>query len=84
MMSIADQIAKARRDVLDEIEGFLVKHGMATSRFGRETLGDPQLVFQLREGRKIGPEVIDALRAYMEAYRPKKRPARGNVPAVAA
>ena len=78
MMSIADQIAKARRDVLEEIEAFLVTHGMSTSRFGRETLGDPQLVFQLRQGRKIGPEVIDALRAYMAAYRPKRRPARGN------
>jgi hypothetical protein len=83
MMSISDQIAKARQECLEEIEAFLVKHDVAVSRFGRSTMGDPRFVYELRAGRKIGPEVIDGLRAYMRAYRPPKRIA-GNAPAVAA
>lgn len=38
--------------LLDEIEQFLVRTGMTATAFGKEAMGDPRFVFQLREGRE--------------------------------
>lgn len=49
-----------------EVERYLKATGMAPSRFGTEALGDPRLVFDLRNGRCPGPRVAARVRAYME------------------
>ena len=38
--------------LLWRVEKFLRATGMAPTRFGRESIGDPCFVFELREGRE--------------------------------
>ncbi len=38
--------------LLRQIENYLKVTGMKPTRFGRESLGDPGFVFQLRDGRE--------------------------------
>lgn len=38
--------------LLRQIEKYLELTGMAATRFGRESLGDPRFVFDLRDGRE--------------------------------
>lgn len=39
-------------ELLTQIEAFLAESGMAPSAFGRDAMGDPLFVFQLRDGRE--------------------------------
>ena len=82
MTTLAQQIAKARADLLDEIERFQAKHDMPDSTFGRLAMGDPAFLYEYRKGRKPGLETMDALSVFMKAYRPlKRRQASVNVAA---
>ena len=38
--------------LLREIEKYLGSTGMAPTRFGKESIGDPSFVFELRNGRE--------------------------------
>ena len=89
MTSIAQQIDKSRRETLEAIEAFIERHAeLNPSRFGRLAMGDPTFVYEIRKGRKMEPETIDALRVFMSAYRPAKRgkgkPPRGGANVAAA
>jgi hypothetical protein len=48
-----------------EVEGFLAGSGMRPTTFGVTAVGDPRFVFDLREGRQPGPEMIDKVRRFM-------------------
>jgi phosphopantothenoylcysteine decarboxylase/phosphopantothenate--cysteine ligase len=49
-----------------EIEAFLQRTGMSATRFGREAVGDPRFVFDLREkGRAPSARLMDEVTAYM-------------------
>lgn len=48
MSDEADKIA-----ILPVVEEFLMEAGMSASRFGREVLGDPTLVYEMRGGRVL-------------------------------
>jgi hypothetical protein len=50
------------------IEEFLAKHEMAPSRLGTDALNDPSFVFELREGRRPNPDLIDQVDKFMREY----------------
>ncbi len=52
-----------------EIEAFLVRTGMSATRFGKEAVGDPRFVFDLREkGRAPSARLMDEVTAYMARH----------------
>jgi hypothetical protein len=53
--------------LLREVEKFLRHTDVAPTRFGRDVLGDPRFVFDLRNGRDPRPSTIARVRAYLEA-----------------
>jgi hypothetical protein len=53
---------------LMEVERFLRKTTMSPSRFGRETIGDPRLVFDLRRGRDIRTITVEKIQAYIKQH----------------
>jgi hypothetical protein len=57
--------------LLTEIEAFLVETGIAARDFGREAMGDPPFVADLRKGRHPGPETKERARAGMRRFREK-------------
>ena len=53
--------------LLREVEKFLRQSEIAPTRFGRNAVGDPRFVFDLRNGRDPRPGTIARVRAYLEA-----------------
>jgi predicted transcriptional regulator len=39
-------------DLLNEIEATLTKTGLSATKFGKDAVGDPSFVFDLREGKR--------------------------------
>lgn len=54
-------------NLLREVEKFLRRYDTAPTRFGREALGDPRFVFDLRNGRDPRPRTVKRVQAYLEA-----------------
>lgn len=52
--------------LLREVERFLRQADIPATRFGREALGDPRFVFDLRNGRDPRPGTVAKVRAYLE------------------
>ena len=55
--------------ILDEIESFLAEVQLSASRLGRDAVRDPNLVGDLRRGRRCWPETETRLRRYMDRHR---------------
>jgi hypothetical protein len=53
--------------LLREVEKFLRQNDTPPTRFGREAVGDPRFVFDLRNGRDPRPGTVERVRAYLEA-----------------
>lgn len=53
--------------LLREVEKFLRQNETAPTRFGREAVGDPRFVFDLRKGRDPRPQTVRRVLAYLEA-----------------
>jgi len=53
--------------LLREVEKFLRQSGIAPTRFGRDVVGDPRFVFDLRNGRDPRPRTVARVVAYLEA-----------------
>lgn len=53
--------------LLREVEKFLRESDVAPTRFGRDAVGDPRFVFDLRNGRDPRPSTVARVRAYLEA-----------------
>lgn len=53
--------------LLREVEKFLRRSNVPPTRFGREAMGDPRFVFDLRNGRDPRPGTVERVRAYLEA-----------------
>lgn len=53
--------------LIREIENFLRQHRMTPTRFGRNALGDPKFVGQLRAGRELRPATVARVRAYLQS-----------------
>ena len=58
-------------NLLRRIELHLRRSGTAPTRFGRDAMGDPRFVFDLRRGREPRPRVTARIGAYLdEAEKP--------------
>jgi hypothetical protein len=53
--------------LLREVEKFLRRSDVPPTRFGREAVGDPRFVFDLRNGRDPRPTTVARVLAYLEA-----------------
>jgi len=54
-------------NLLRDVEKFLRRSETAPTRFGRDAVGDPRFVFDLRNGRDPRPQTEERVRAYIEA-----------------
>jgi hypothetical protein len=52
--------------LLRDIEKFLKNSNTPPARFGREAMGDPRFVFDLRNGREPRLRTIKRVRAFLE------------------
>ena len=52
-------------NLLRRIERHLRRHAIAPTRFGREAVRDPRLVYDLRNGREPGARIDARVTAYM-------------------
>lgn len=50
------------------IERFLRETQMAPTRFGRDAVRDPRLVFDMRNGREPGPRMTKRVEHFMNKY----------------
>jgi hypothetical protein len=53
--------------LLREVEKFLRQSEITPTRFGRDVVGDPRFVFDLRNGRDPRPRTIARVLAYLDA-----------------
>ena len=52
--------------LLREVENFLRNSDVPPTRFGREAMGDPRFVFDLRNGREPRPATVARIRQFLE------------------
>ena len=52
--------------LLWEVEKFLRSSKIAPTRFGRDAVGDPRFVFDLRRGREPRAGTVKRVRAYLQ------------------
>lgn len=52
--------------LLWEIEKFLRRAEVAPTRFGRDAVGDPRFVFDLRRGREPRDRTVKRVKAYLQ------------------
>jgi tRNA-dihydrouridine synthase len=62
--------------LLPRIERHLRRTGVSATTFGREAVGDPRLVADLRSGRYLRPSVARRVEAHLAAARPQKEEGR--------
>jgi hypothetical protein len=62
----------AHDELLGEVEAFLCHTGMYPTVFGREAIGDPRFVFDLREGRECRRATRQRVREWMQRHRAEK------------
>ena len=51
--------------LLAKISRVCEQHSIPPSRFGREAVGDPRLVGDLRAGRELRPRTIERINSYI-------------------
>lgn len=56
-------------NIIRDVENFLKQRNIAPTRFGRDAMGDPRFVFDLRNGREPSPRTVKRLQAYLENAR---------------
>ncbi len=49
------------------IQLFLNRAGMAPTRFGREAVGDPRLISDMRNGRELRETTVARIHAWLDA-----------------
>ncbi len=55
--------------LLHAIEKHIERTGVSASRIGRDAVGDPRLVPDLRKGRELRPKTLAKVRAYLRQGR---------------
>jgi sulfate adenylyltransferase subunit 2 len=74
-----DRVAQS---FLEEIEAFLKSAGLEPTALGKQALGDPNFVFDLRKGRSPSTRTIEKVRSWIAsqtAPAAREAPARANV-----
>lgn len=56
--------------LIQEIDEFVAKHGMADSQFGKLAVNDRHLVRDIRDGRDLRLSTVDRIRNFMAEYVP--------------
>ena len=62
-------------DLISAIEAFLAEAGMKASQFGKDSVGDPNFVFDVRKGRSPSIKVARRALEFIEEQR-RSRPSR--------
>ena len=57
--------------LMRRIQRFMKRAGMAPTRFGREAVGDPRLVTDLRNGRELRETTAARIAAWLDAQENK-------------
>ena len=52
--------------LIRDIERFLNNRNISAARFGRDAMGDPRFVFDLRKGREPRDRTVRRIKAYLE------------------
>jgi hypothetical protein len=55
--------------MLRTVEIFLRETGMAPTRFGRDSVRDPRIVFDMRNGREPNPRMCRRLNHFIATHR---------------
>lgn len=55
--------------ILRDVEKYLRKAEVPATTFGRQAMGDPRFVFDLRRGREPRARTIERVRAFLEQKR---------------
>jgi hypothetical protein len=67
---MSSRVARGNKDssvnLLREVEKFLRQNDTPPTRFGRDAVGDPRFVFDLRNGRDPRPATVSRVLAYLE------------------
>ena len=53
--------------LIRRIEQFLERADMTPTRFGREAVGDPRLISDMKNGRELRDETIARIQAWLDA-----------------
>lgn len=53
--------------LLRKVENFLRIRDIPPTRFGRDAMGDPRFVFDLRNGREPRPQTVRRVLAFLES-----------------
>lgn len=56
--------------LLEEIDSFLARTGMAETTFGKKALNDGKAIGRLRNGGRMWPETVEKLRGFMASQQP--------------
>ncbi len=62
-------------DLLRRVERHMRRNGLAPTRLGREAVGDPRFVFDLRNGREPRQRTVERVTAWLDRNE-GKRPCR--------
>ena len=54
--------------LLNEIDGFLSKAGIAPTIFGRDAVGDPNLMRNLKAGRELRSATLTRVKDFMASH----------------
>lgn len=63
-----DTIKEAPMHINRKIERFLRNHHFPPTKFGRVIAGDPRLVLDMRQGRRLGPRLVARAETFMTRY----------------
>lgn len=58
--------------LLQRVEAHMKRLRMPPSRFGREAVGDPKFVFDLRRGRQLRPRTAQRVSDYLDDNAPEQ------------
>lgn len=57
--------------LIRRIEQFLDRADMKPTRFGREAVGDPRLISDMKNGRELRDETVARIQAWLDAQEPE-------------
>ena len=63
-------MSKYHADLVAEIDAFLEQKGMSSTTFGRQGVGDPHFLRDIRATRLLRPETVSKVREFMANYSP--------------
>jgi hypothetical protein len=65
-------IQPTEQKALDQIAKFRTRTGMAKTMFGKNAVGDANLIGQLEGGRQLRHEMREKIKAFIATYKVKK------------